>query len=168
LEGTSPPEGAVVKAEPSAVIFEFDEPVEGNFGAVRVYDAAGERVDEGERGLPETEAESRDREDADEDRGELHVRRGPGPEQLDRPAVPFVERNELRPAGLDLEDLGAVAALPDKDARPGVAATEERNASRLNGASLEGDRDECTRTSTDAERPSFSRFDTLIVPTANA
>src|SRR5580692_4985919 len=48
LEGTSPPEGAVVKAEPSAVIFEFDEPVEGNFGAVRVYDAAGERVDEGD------------------------------------------------------------------------------------------------------------------------
>jgi copper transport protein len=48
LEGTEPPEGAVVKAEPSAVIFEFDEPVEGNFGAVRVYDAAGERVDEGD------------------------------------------------------------------------------------------------------------------------
>jgi copper transport protein len=48
LEGTDPPEGAVVKTEPSAVIFEFDEPVEGNFGAVRVYDAAGERVDEGD------------------------------------------------------------------------------------------------------------------------
>ncbi|HJZ37910.1 MAG TPA: copper resistance CopC family protein, partial [Solirubrobacterales bacterium] len=48
LEGTNPREGAVVKAEPSAVIFEFDEPVEGNFGAVRVYDAAGERVDEGD------------------------------------------------------------------------------------------------------------------------
>jgi copper transport protein len=48
LEGTNPPEGAVVKAEPSAVIFEFDEPVAGNFGAVRVYDAAGERVDEGD------------------------------------------------------------------------------------------------------------------------
>jgi copper transport protein len=48
LEGTDPPEGAVVKVEPSAVIFEFDEPVEGNFGAVRVYDAAGERVDEGD------------------------------------------------------------------------------------------------------------------------
>jgi hypothetical protein len=36
--------------------------------------------------------------------------------------VPFVERNEFRPAGLDLEDLGAVTALTDKDARPGVAA----------------------------------------------
>ena len=36
--------------------------------------------------------------------------------------MPFVERNEFRPAGLDLEDLGAVTALPDEDARPGVAA----------------------------------------------
>ncbi|HEX4305578.1 MAG TPA: CopD family protein [Solirubrobacterales bacterium] len=48
LEGTSPPQGAVVRKEPGAVVFEFDEPVEGNFGAVRVYDAAGERVDEGD------------------------------------------------------------------------------------------------------------------------
>src|ERR1700760_2749321 len=31
LEGTEPPQGAVVKKEPAAVIFEFDEPVEGNF-----------------------------------------------------------------------------------------------------------------------------------------
>jgi copper transport protein len=53
LEGTSPPQGAVVKQEPSAVIFEFDEPVEGNFGAVRVYDAAGERVDEGDAFHPD-------------------------------------------------------------------------------------------------------------------
>src|SRR5262249_34160723 len=78
--------------------------------------------DEGERGLPETEAEPRDRENADEDRGELHVRRGPGPEKLNRPAVPLVERDEFRPARLDLEDLGAVTAFTDKDARPGVAA----------------------------------------------
>ncbi|HEY2056087.1 MAG TPA: CopD family protein [Solirubrobacterales bacterium] len=55
LEGTSPPQGAVVKHEPSAVIFEFDEPVEGNFGAVRVYDAAGERVDEGDAFHPNGE-----------------------------------------------------------------------------------------------------------------
>src|SRR6185437_2537269 len=55
LEGTSPPEGAVVKTEPSAVIFEFDEPVEGNFGAVRVYDAAGERVDKGDAFHPDGE-----------------------------------------------------------------------------------------------------------------
>jgi copper transport protein len=55
LEGTVPPEGAVVKTEPAAVIFEFDEPVEGNFGAVRVYDAAGERVDEGDAFHPHGE-----------------------------------------------------------------------------------------------------------------
>ena len=55
LEGTSPPQGAVVKREPSTVIFEFDEPVEGNFGAVRVYDAAGERVDEGDAFHPDGE-----------------------------------------------------------------------------------------------------------------
>jgi copper transport protein len=55
LEGTSPRQGAVVKKEPAAVIFEFDEPVEGNFGAVRVYDAAGERVDEGDAFHPDGE-----------------------------------------------------------------------------------------------------------------
>lgn len=48
LEGTVPERGAVVKREPPAVIFRFDEPVEGNFGAVRVYDAGGSRVDEGD------------------------------------------------------------------------------------------------------------------------
>ncbi|HEX4730638.1 MAG TPA: CopD family protein [Solirubrobacterales bacterium] len=55
LEGTSPPQGAVVKREPSAVIFTFDEPVEGNFGAVRVYDAQGNRVDEGDAFHPNDE-----------------------------------------------------------------------------------------------------------------
>ncbi|MEA2382403.1 MAG: copper transport protein [Solirubrobacteraceae bacterium] len=46
LEGTSPARGADVKAAPRAVTFRFDEPVEGNFGAVRVYDARGRRVDD--------------------------------------------------------------------------------------------------------------------------
>lgn len=55
LEGTSPERGAVVKHEPGAVIFRFDEPVEGNFGAVRVYDAGGERVDEGDAFHPDGE-----------------------------------------------------------------------------------------------------------------
>ncbi len=55
LEGTSPPQGAVVKTEPSAVVFTFDEPVEGNFGAVRVYDADGERVDKGDAFHPNGE-----------------------------------------------------------------------------------------------------------------
>jgi copper transport protein len=48
LEATSPPQGATVKRELAAVVFSFDEPVEGNFGAVRVYDSRGERVDEGD------------------------------------------------------------------------------------------------------------------------
>ncbi|HEY6729521.1 MAG TPA: copper resistance protein CopC [Solirubrobacterales bacterium] len=48
LEGTAPERGATVKQEPDAVTFRFSEPVEGNFGAVRVYDAEGERVDEGD------------------------------------------------------------------------------------------------------------------------
>ena len=55
LEGTSPERGAIVKHEPAAVIFRFDEPVEGNFGAVRVYDAEGSRVDEGDAFHPDGE-----------------------------------------------------------------------------------------------------------------
>src|ERR1700756_4545011 len=56
LEGTVPERGAVVKQEPPAVIFRFDEPVEGNFGAVRVYDATGSRVDEGDAFHPNGES----------------------------------------------------------------------------------------------------------------
>lgn len=48
LEGTSPPRGATLQRQPGAVVFRFSEPVEGNFGAVRVYDAAGERADAGD------------------------------------------------------------------------------------------------------------------------
>jgi copper transport protein len=46
LEGTSPARGADLKTAPRAVTFRFDEPVEGNFGAVRVFDATGRRVDD--------------------------------------------------------------------------------------------------------------------------
>jgi copper transport protein len=55
LESTSPERGVVVKHEPGVVAFRFDEPVEGNFGAVRVYDADGERVDEGDAFHPDGE-----------------------------------------------------------------------------------------------------------------
>jgi copper transport protein len=55
LEETTPPRGAIAKHEPAAVIFRFDEPVEGNFGAVRVYDASGDRVDEGDAFHPDGE-----------------------------------------------------------------------------------------------------------------
>ncbi len=46
LEGTSPARGAVLKTQPAAVVFRFGESVEGNFGAVRVFDARGRRVDD--------------------------------------------------------------------------------------------------------------------------
>jgi copper transport protein len=46
LEGTTPARGAALKAEPEQVVFRFNEPVEGTFGAVRVFDAKGARVDD--------------------------------------------------------------------------------------------------------------------------
>lgn len=55
LEDTSPPRGATVKEQPAAVLFHFSEPVEGSFGAVRVYDADGEQVDEGDAFHPDGE-----------------------------------------------------------------------------------------------------------------
>jgi copper transport protein len=47
LEGTSPARGATVAAQPARVVLRFDEPVEASFGAVRVFDARGARVDDG-------------------------------------------------------------------------------------------------------------------------
>ena len=48
LVGTSPETGSTVKKQPAEVIFKFDQPVGGDEGAVRVYDAAGEQVDNGD------------------------------------------------------------------------------------------------------------------------
>lgn len=48
LEGSVPARGATVAQAPSQVVFRFDEAVEGNFGAVRVFDAKGNRVDQGD------------------------------------------------------------------------------------------------------------------------
>jgi len=48
LEDSAPQRGETVKAQPDAVVLRFSEPVEGNFGAVRVYDAEGQQVDAGE------------------------------------------------------------------------------------------------------------------------
>lgn len=47
LEATSPARGAVLQGQPKVVVFRFGEAVEGNFGAVRVFDARGARVDDG-------------------------------------------------------------------------------------------------------------------------
>jgi copper transport protein len=46
LLDTSPASGATVPTEPREVIFEFNQNVGGTLGAVRVYDAAGDQVDD--------------------------------------------------------------------------------------------------------------------------
>jgi copper transport protein len=47
LESSQPSRGAQVGRAPERVVLRFDEPVEAAFGAVRVYDADGKRVDSG-------------------------------------------------------------------------------------------------------------------------
>ena len=42
-----PQRGATLKTQPREVVLHFSEAVEGNFGAVRVFDAAARRVDDG-------------------------------------------------------------------------------------------------------------------------
>ena len=46
LLGTSPVSGSTVKVQPKEVIFEFNQNVGGTLGAVRVYDAQGNEVDD--------------------------------------------------------------------------------------------------------------------------
>jgi copper transport protein len=46
LLGTSPASGATVQVQPKQVIFEFNQAVSGTLGAVRVYDAQGNEVDD--------------------------------------------------------------------------------------------------------------------------
>jgi len=46
LLGTSPASGATVQVQPEEVIFEFNQDVGGTLGAVRVYDAQGNEVDD--------------------------------------------------------------------------------------------------------------------------
>jgi copper transport protein len=46
LVDTSPQRGATLRAEPRQVVLRFNENVEGNFGAVRVFDAKAGRVDD--------------------------------------------------------------------------------------------------------------------------
>jgi copper transport protein len=58
LTSTSPERGARVDAAPQRVTLRFNEPVEAGFGAVRVFDAEGERVDEGEPLRPGGDSEA--------------------------------------------------------------------------------------------------------------
>ena len=53
LLGTSPLTGAVVPRQPQEVIFKFNQSVGGTLGAVRVYDAQGEEVDDLDVSHPE-------------------------------------------------------------------------------------------------------------------
>ncbi len=46
LVGTSPASGSVVKTQPKEVIFKYNQPVGGTVGAVRVYNAQGDQVDD--------------------------------------------------------------------------------------------------------------------------
>jgi copper transport protein len=48
LRETEPISGAIAKREPSEIVFRYNEPVEGNFGAIRVYDRNGSRVEDGQ------------------------------------------------------------------------------------------------------------------------
>ncbi len=47
LKSTSPARGATLTTQPRHVVLRFSETVEGNFGALRVFDAAAKRVDDG-------------------------------------------------------------------------------------------------------------------------
>jgi copper transport protein len=48
LRGTDPVSGATAKREPNQIVFHFSESVEGNFGAIRVYDRNGKRAEQGD------------------------------------------------------------------------------------------------------------------------
>jgi copper transport protein len=58
LESTSPQRGAVLRQAPARVVFRFSEPVEGSFGALRVFDSAGRRVDEGDAFHPDDRSQA--------------------------------------------------------------------------------------------------------------
>lgn len=58
IETTEPVAESVVEQAPERVVLRFTEPVEAAFGAVRVYDTAGERVDEGDAGHVPGEADA--------------------------------------------------------------------------------------------------------------
>jgi hypothetical protein len=72
----------------------------------RAHDDGRDRLAEG---LPEVE----DGDDPHEDRRELEVRRHPGPQQVERPPVSLLRRDELGAAGLDGDHLRPVVALAD-------------------------------------------------------
>ena len=67
---TSPAQGAALQSQPRQVVFRFSENVETRFGAVRVFDREGERVDTG--GPPSRPPRARPRSSSAACRGPLH------------------------------------------------------------------------------------------------
>lgn len=53
LQHTSPHQSSAVQTAPTSIRLDFNEPVEVSFGALRVYDEHGERVDSGKVDFPE-------------------------------------------------------------------------------------------------------------------
>ncbi len=58
LEETSPERGENLERPPAEVSFRFNEPVEASFGAIRIFDSAGEQVRTGEPTRPGGRAEA--------------------------------------------------------------------------------------------------------------
>ena len=58
LDSSTPARGAHLNQPPAGVIFEFNEPVEASFGAVRVFDTKGNQVQTGEVERPGGSSES--------------------------------------------------------------------------------------------------------------
>ena len=52
LQGSTPARGAQLAQSPERIVLTFDEPVEGSFGAIRVFDAKAGRVDDGKVSHP--------------------------------------------------------------------------------------------------------------------
>jgi copper transport protein len=48
LRQTEPLSGAILKRQPKQIVFRFNEPVEGTFGALQIYDRNGARIDQGD------------------------------------------------------------------------------------------------------------------------
>ena len=48
LQATTPERGATLKQAPDRIVMRFNEPVEVAFGAVRVFDARGRQVEQGD------------------------------------------------------------------------------------------------------------------------
>ena len=85
-------------------------PAAGGQEVVRDGTQAGADHDADDR-LPESHTVGGDGEDADEDRGELEVGRGPRAKQLSRIAVSILEGDELVASGFDRYQLVAVGRV---------------------------------------------------------